>query len=148
MFFVRPTTWSCSPIIWDRTPRSAAPPRRPAAAAASAMIISTFPPRCSSTSVCARRFKSTVMKKLLYTVVVLLAVSCSKKLDDAYLNPNAPTVVPIESLLPGIIGSMVGASSPTGVSGGVAGDALVVGGYIQYLGDSNGQSNVTNLHEE
>lgn len=88
-----------------------------------------------------------VMKKyLLY--IALFAVSCSKKLDDAYLNPNAPTVVPIETLLPGIIGSMVGASSTTGVSGGVAGDALVIGRYIQYWGDYNGQSNASYIYDE
>lgn len=74
--------------------------------------------------------------------------ACSKKLDEAYLNPNAPTVVPIENLLPGVIGSMVGASSPTGVSGGVAGDALVIGRYLQYWGDYIGQSSASVIYDE
>ena len=32
-------------------------------------------------------------------------ISCKKKIDDAYLNPNAPVVVPIETILPGVIGA-------------------------------------------
>lgn len=88
------------------------------------------------------------MRYLFIICLVLALGSCSKKLDEAYLNPNAPTVVPIESLLPGVIGSMVGASSPTAVSGGVAGDALVIGRYLQYWGDYNGQSSASYIYDE
>ncbi len=87
-------------------------------------------------------------KIFLFLVPVMLAASCKKNLDSAYLNPNAPTVVPIETLLPGVIGSMVGASSGTGVSGGVAGDALVIGRYIQYWGDNTGQASANFLYDE
>ena len=38
----------------------------------------------------------------------LLVVSCSKKIDEAYANPNADVKVPVEQLLPGILASMVG----------------------------------------
>ncbi|MBI1341847.1 MAG: SusD/RagB family nutrient-binding outer membrane lipoprotein [Terrimonas sp.] len=40
---------------------------------------------------------------LITSVFLLLASSCSKKVDDAYLNPNAPTKVPPEQLLPAVI---------------------------------------------
>src|ERR1700733_3157691 len=87
-------------------------------------------------------------KIFLFLVPVILLASCKKNLDNAYLNPNAPTVVPVESLLPGVIGSMVGASSGTGVSGGVAGDALVIGRYLQYWGDNTGQASANFLYDE
>lgn len=39
-------------------------------------------------------------------VAAILFSSCSKKLEEAYLNPNAPTKVPVEQLLPPIIYNM------------------------------------------
>lgn len=78
------------------------------------------------------------MKKILYTIcttsagLLLLLSSCSKKIDEAYTNPNADVRVPIETLLPGIIGNFVGSSSAAGSSYGIANDGLYVGRYVQY----------------
>jgi len=77
------------------------------------------------------------MKKILYSIstlsagVFLLLGSCTKKIDEAYTNPNADVRVPIETLLPGIIGNFVGNSSAAGSAYGVANDGLYVGRYIQ-----------------
>jgi len=68
-------------------------------------------------------------------VISVIAVSsCQKKLDAAYANPNAPVVVPIETLLPSLIGSIIGSSAASGSAYGIAGDALLIGRYIQYWG--------------
>lgn len=78
------------------------------------------------------------MKKFLIilssvsAVFVLLLSSCSKKIEDAYVNPNADVRVPIETLLPGIIGNFVGSSAAAGSAYGVASDGLYIGRYIQY----------------
>jgi hypothetical protein len=65
---------------------------------------------------------------------LILVPSCSKKLDTAYYNPNAPTRVPVETLLPSLIGTFVGSSSAAGSAYGLAGDGLLIGRYIQYWG--------------
>lgn len=62
----------------------------------------------------------------------LLFSSCSKKLDEAYVNPNSPTVVPIENIFPGLIGNILGSSSAAGSSYGLGGDAINIGRYVQY----------------
>lgn len=78
------------------------------------------------------------MKKTFYKFLSACAVSgvllssCQKKIDEAYLNPNAPVRVPIEELLPGIIGNMVGSSSAQGSAYGTGNDALYVGRYVQF----------------
>lgn len=80
------------------------------------------------------------MKRILYklslvcTGAVILASSCTKKIDEAYTNPNATVRVPIETLLPGIIGNFVGSSAAAGSAYGVANDGLYVGRYIQFWG--------------
>jgi hypothetical protein len=81
----------------------------------------------------------TSIKLLLNTTVAtlsLLASSCSKKIDDAYLNPNAGTRVPVETLLPGIIGNFVGSSSAAGSAYGLANDGLNIGRYVQFWATS------------
>jgi hypothetical protein len=60
--------------------------------------------------------------------------SCSKKLDEAYENPNAPKRVPVEQLFPSMIGSITGSSSAAGSAYGVSGDAIIIGRYIQSWG--------------
>lgn len=67
----------------------------------------------------------------MVSAAVLLG-SCSKKVDDAFLNPNASTRVPVETLLPGIIGNMVGSSSAQGSSYGTAYDGLYIGRYVNF----------------
>jgi hypothetical protein len=76
--------------------------------------------------------------KLIKSILTLTAVSaiaftsCKKKLDDAYANPNATTRVPVESILPGLIGNFVGSSAAAGSAYGLANDGLLVGRYIQF----------------
>lgn len=72
------------------------------------------------------------MKKIfiqgsLLTALVVSSVSCSKKIDEAYLNPNADFRAPVESLLPQIISAM--AANYAGH--GPMHDARYVGAYIQ-----------------
>ena len=69
-------------------------------------------------------------------ILSLLATGCSKKIDDAYLNPNASTRVPVETLLPGIIGNFVGSSSAAGSAYGLANDGLNIGRYVQFWANS------------
>ena len=71
---------------------------------------------------------------------IVFALSCKKKIDDAYLNPNAPLVVPIESILPGVIGGFTAFFSSNGTGFGVQADAILLGRYIQYWGtQTNGE---------
>lgn len=60
--------------------------------------------------------------------------SCSKKIDEAYANPNASTKQPIEQIFPSLIGSLTGSSSAAGSAYGTCGDALLIGRYIQMWG--------------
>jgi hypothetical protein len=68
------------------------------------------------------------------TAGLVLNVSCSKKLDEAYANPNAAVREPVETVLPSVIGSFIGSSAAAGSAYGIAGDALLIGRYIQYWG--------------
>ncbi len=61
------------------------------------------------------------------TLTGVMLASCSKKIDEAYLNPNADVKVPPEQLLPGILASMVG----NGAGHGTANDIRFAGRYIQ-----------------
>jgi hypothetical protein len=76
------------------------------------------------------------MKKymILSTSLILLLAfsSCEKKIDEAFLNPNASVRVPVETLLPGIIGNFVGSSAAAGSAYGTANDGMNVGRYIQF----------------
>lgn len=72
------------------------------------------------------------MKKILIriTFICLVAVSsysCSKQIDEAYQNPNAPVKVPPEQLLPNIIAAMVANAAGHGPMN----DARYIGAYIQ-----------------
>jgi hypothetical protein len=80
--------------------------------------------------------------KLIITTLVLAAVviignvSCKKKIDDAYLNPNAPVIVDIESILPGVIGGFTAFNSANGTNYGLQIDDVLLGRYIQYWGST------------
>ena len=67
--------------------------------------------------------------------------SCKKKIDDAYLNPNAAVVEPVESILSGVIGSMTAFYSSAGTGYGVQGDGILLGRYIQYWGSQTAGEN-------
>lgn len=67
------------------------------------------------------------------TTAAALMQGCTKKIDDAYLNPNASVRVPIESILPGVIGGLTAFYSSAGTNYGVQADATFIGRYIQYF---------------
>ena len=71
--------------------------------------------------------KPTFFKIFLLAAAITTVVSCSKKIDEAYQNPNADTKVPVENLLPGILASMVGNTAYHGT----ANDMRFIGRYIQ-----------------
>jgi hypothetical protein len=77
-------------------------------------------------------------------VVMVLAgaaiAGCKKQIDAAYRNPNANVRVPIEQLLPGIIGNFVGNSSAAGSAYGTANDGLYIGRYVQFWGTNTGSN--------
>jgi hypothetical protein len=80
------------------------------------------------------------MKKIFSTgaffvVSFMVFISaCSKKIDEVYANPNANVRVPVESLLPGIIGNFIGNSAAAGSAYGIANDGLYTGRYVQFWG--------------
>ncbi len=80
------------------------------------------------------RYNNLKFFSLLAFAGILFNTSCKKKLDAAYLNPNAATREPVENVLPSVIGSMIGFSSAAGSAYGIAGDALLIGRYIQFWG--------------
>ena len=87
--------------------------------------------------------QNNTFKSLLFLggICLLGMASCKKKIDDAYLNPNAPIVVPIESILPGVIGAFTAFNSAAGTNYGVQQDAILLGRYIQYWGSTaNGEN--------
>lgn len=73
------------------------------------------------------------MKKSLIKISVFSAIaslcfsSCSKKIDEAYANPNADVKVPVEQLLPQIVSAMAGNYAGHGTMN----DARYIGAYIQ-----------------
>lgn len=72
-------------------------------------------------------------KWLLPAIAVITVIGCSKKIDEAYLNPNAETVKPIEQLLPGLIDNMTCSYTPAaGTNYGTTNDGLYFGKYIQF----------------
>ncbi len=86
--------------------------------------------------------KNKIIKPLFFLglICIVCTLSCTKKIDDAYLNPNAPLVVPIESILPGVIGGFTAFFSSNGTGYGVQADGILLGRYIQYWGtQTNGE---------
>src|SRR5260221_5187011 len=87
--------------------------------------------------------KNMFFKSIIFIGIISMIVlaSCTKKIDDAYLNPNASPVQPIESILPGVIGGFTWFASNQGTTYGVVVDGTFVGRYIQYWGiNSSGDS--------
>jgi len=80
--------------------------------------------------------KNKIIKPIFFLgmLCIFCASACKKKINDAYTNPNAPTRVPIESILPGVIGGFTAFFSSNGTGYGVQGDGLLLGRYIQYWG--------------
>ena len=87
--------------------------------------------------------KNKIYKSLLSVGLICMigAMSCSKKIDEAYLNPNAAVVQPIESILSGVIGSFTAFFSSAGTGYGVQADGILLGRYVQYWGSqTNGEN--------
>lgn len=82
--------------------------------------------------------KNKMIKPVLFLGLICMvsALSCKKKIDDAYLNPNSPVIVPIESILPGVIGGFTAFFSSNGTGYGVQADGILLGRYIQYWGST------------
>jgi hypothetical protein len=71
--------------------------------------------------------KIIVRISILCTVIAVISYSCSKKIDEAYANPNADVRVAVEGLLPQIISAM--AANYAGH--GVMNDIRYIGAYVQ-----------------
>jgi len=63
---------------------------------------------------------------------IFFATGCTKKIDDAFANPNAQTRQPIEQLLPGIISNMAIQHSANGTLYGPQNDGRYFGRYVQF----------------
>jgi len=78
------------------------------------------------------------MKKILLNTCTLPAFllfllgSCTKKIDEAYPNPNANVVQPIELLLPNILQNMAISNTAQGSLYGPQNDGQYVGRYVQF----------------
>lgn len=57
----------------------------------------------------------------------ILSTGCTKKIDEAYANPNAPVRVPVEEMLPNMIATM----ATNGAGHGPMNDIRFIGKYIQ-----------------
>ena len=69
---------------------------------------------------------------LAITISVLSLIGCTKKIEESYLNPNAPTKVPVETILPSLIGNLTGSASAAGGGYGTGNDGLYIGRYVQF----------------
>ena len=88
------------------------------------------------------------MKNKVFRIIYLFAAlsitalsACKKKIEDAYLNPNAPIIVPIETVLPGVIGGFTAFNSAAGTNYGLQIDDVLLGRYIQYWGSTTSGEN-------
>lgn len=80
--------------------------------------------------------QSIFKSSLAVAFTALIVAGCSKKIDDAYLNPNAPVIVPVETILPGVLGSFTAFNSAAGTNYGLQIDDVLLGRYIQYWGST------------
>ncbi|MBC7874371.1 MAG: SusD/RagB family nutrient-binding outer membrane lipoprotein [Ferruginibacter sp.] len=71
--------------------------------------------------------KKLIIKLALTGVVASAVLSCSKKIDEAYVNPNTDLILPSEQLLPYVTNSMFA----NGNGHGPAHDARYIGAYVQ-----------------
>ena len=79
-----------------------------------------------------KKLLNTIIVSALSAVVILPLGSCTKKIDEAFANPNALVKQPIESLLPGVQASMLVSASANGNLYGVQRDLLYIGRFVQF----------------
>lgn len=81
-------------------------------------------------------FITTKSAVTMFAIGVIAFASCSKKLDEAYLNPNNPVEGAIEAILPNVINQMTSTAAPPagggGGSYGPAAEAVNMARYIQF----------------
>src|SRR4249919_3387065 len=82
---------------------------------------------------------------LLAAICLFCMTSCEKKIDEAYLNPNAPVIVPVETIFPGVIGGLTAFNSNAGTNYGVQPDDVLLGRYIQYWGSTTSGENYVEM---
>ena len=82
--------------------------------------------------------KKNILFYLASFVLIFSFSSCEKKIDSAFANPNASVRVPIETILPGVIGNFIGSSAAAGSAYGTGNDGLYIGRYVQYWGTNGG----------
>ena len=80
--------------------------------------------------------KNNIIKSIIFIGIIGMigSASCKKKIDDAYLNPNAAVVEPIETILPGVIGGFTWFSFHRRVQDMGNKQMEFVNRYIQYMG--------------
>ena len=78
--------------------------------------------------------KNNILNKLILPAAIsaLTFSSCTKKIDDAFANPNALTKQPVEELLPGVISNMAIQHSANGTLYGPQNDGLYFGRFVQF----------------
>src|SRR5258708_563894 len=77
---------------------------------------------------------------ILSAAAGLLMSSCAKKIDDAYQNPNAQVIEPVETLLAPVIDGFSYYFTANGSGFGLMNDGVILGRYIQYWGTTtNGE---------
>ena len=85
------------------------------------------------------RYKFLKGTLLIALLTAIGALSCSKKIDEAYQNPNAQVVEPIEQLLPSIIANFCGGANGSNGGNGAGADGMYIGRYVQFwAGNANG----------
>ena len=77
----------------------------------------------------------------LVAIAIIGNIGCKKKIEDAYLNPNAPVIVDIETILPGVIGGFTAFNSANGTNYGLQIDDVLLGRYVQYWGSTASSEN-------
>ena len=77
------------------------------------------------------------MKKIINLLIaagpfILAIQSCTKKIDEAYTNPNADVRKPVEQILPNIVAVMCISNTAAGSNYGTQLDGQYVGRYVQF----------------
>jgi hypothetical protein len=73
-----------------------------------------------------------IHKIIAISTVTFLVMSCTKKVDEAYNNPNALIKQPVETLLPNIISNLCISFTAQGTNYGPQNDGQYVGRYVQF----------------